>query len=159
MIRRRDLRSGGGVFLIKTCIPRLLVNSGNLQAVDPVARRPACPPKRGEGERREKKMTAGRWGFDHCAQRRVVCKELIRSLGAVCWGDKRTQPETKVGGGGKSEGVSCLHYTIWGFCFLAVGGVYERKAEGHAGAAEHVGHLCPVCSGSTNWEKYDSLGD
>lgn len=57
------------------------------------------------------------------------------------WGDKRTQPETKVGGGGKSEGVSCLHYTIWGFCFPLVGGVTEDRAEGHGRAGEHVGHL------------------
>lgn len=111
------------------------MNSGNLEAVDPVACRPACPqPEEGKRERERKeggKLTAGRWGFGHRAQRRVVCKELIRSLGVVvrrgAGGDKRTQPETKVGSGGKSKGVSWLHYTIWGFCFLPVGGVSEDR--------------------------------
>lgn len=88
-----------------------LVNLGgrDLQAGDPVARPPSCPPTTGQRTRRgkKKKKTAGKWGFGHRATKARGMQRVnppsqgwgatgVREgVGGV--GDKRTQPETKVG--------------------------------------------------------------
>lgn len=101
--------------------------------------RPAPPPTHAKGERTENdSREVGIWSSR-------TKESGMQRVNPLSWGggggDKRTQPETKVGGGGKSEGVSCLHDTIWGFCFRSVGGVSEDKSEGHGRAGEHVRRL------------------
>lgn len=120
--------------------------------------RPVPPPH--TRKERGQKMTAGRWGFGHRAQRRVVCKELIRSLGVEGGGTKGHSQRQRLAVGVKAR--ACPAFTTPSGAF-----VFGRWAESARTSLRVTAELAntyaafscvAVLSGITNWEKYDSPG-